>query len=124
MRRFLFALISVSLAIAPSASLAAPPVSPGPAMMMAGQTVVRTCLQSYVLHAAFNATQLHSLGQTGATPANQNDVTLKLDGSFKYSDHIGCFYKSAHNDIFNLVYNFPCVNPAPAGQPNSYRCKA
>jgi hypothetical protein len=92
-------------------------------MMMAG-TVVKTRLPSYVLHAAFSATQLHSLGQTGATPANVNDVPLKLDGSFKYSDHIGCFYKNAHNDIFNLVYNFPCVNPAPAGQPNSYRCKA
>lgn len=124
MRRFLFALISVSLAIAPSASLAATSTTPSPAMMMVGRTVVKSCLQSYVLHAAFDAAQLHSLGQTGATPANVNDVPLKPDGSYKYSDHIGCFYKSAHNDIFNLVYNFPCVNPTPAGQPNSYRCKA
>lgn len=125
MRRFLFALLSVSLAIAPSASLAAPSVSSPPAtlVMPAGRTVVRTCLPSYTLHAAFSAAQLHSLGQTDATPANVNDVPLKLTGAYRYSDHIGCFYASAHSDIFNLVYNYPCVNPVPAGQPNAYRCK-
>jgi len=93
--------------------------------MMPAATVIKSCLNSYTLHAAFNAAQLHSLGRPDATPANVNDVPLKLDGSYKYSDHIGCFYKSAKGDIFNLVYNFPCINPAPAmnGDPNAYKCK-
>ena len=124
MRRFLFALLSVSLSIVPGVSLAATSGNPAPAMMVPSRTVVKTCLRAYVLHAAFDATQLHTLGAAGATPANVNDVPLSLVGSYKYSDHIGCFYKSAKGDIFNLVYNYPCVNPSPAGPPNEYRCKS
>lgn len=94
-------------------------------MMAPTATVIKSCLNNYTLHAAFTAAELHSLGRPDATPANVNDVPLHIYGSYKYSDHIGCFYQSAHKDIFNLVYNFPCINPQPAnnGDPYAYRCK-
>lgn len=94
--------------------------------MMLRSTVIKSCLNAYTLHAAFDTAQLHALGRPDATPANVNDVPLHIVGSYKYADHIGCFYKSAKGDIFNLVYNFPCVNPQPAnnGDPYAYRCKS
>lgn len=120
MQRFLVFAVAASLGLATSVSAAALPNSS--TMMRVSPTVVKSCLRAYTLHAAFDTAQLHSLGKTDATPANVNDVPLAIDGSFKYADHIGCFYKSAHNDIFNLVYDFPCVNPVLLS-PYTYRCK-
>jgi hypothetical protein len=126
MRRFALSLFIAVFASVSSVSADTNTSNSTTHTMNMATVVVKSCLSDYTLHAEFSAAQLHSLGRPDATPANVNDVPLKLDGSFKYSDHIGCFYKSAKGDIFNLVYNFPCVNPAPAnnGDPNAYKCKS
>jgi len=126
MRRFAFSLLIAVFASVSSVSADTNTSNSTHTLNMTSAVVVKSCLNDYTLHAEFSAAQLHSLGRPDATPANVNDVPLKLDGSYKYSDHIGCFYKSAKGDIFNLVYNFPCVNPAPAnnGDANAYKCKS
>jgi len=109
MRRFPLLLVAASFVLSVTASGALADVAPA-----AAKPLLESCLKTYTLHAALDAAELHSLGRPQAKPENVIDVPLTIYASNATGNTVSCSYKSAKDDIFNLVYGFPCNQPRKA----------
>ncbi len=83
-----------------------------------------SCMKKLSIDTQISNDYLHRAVNALANSVNLNKVDVDIAGSNINAGVVNCHYKSLHNDIPNLVYNYPCKDARKenTGYAHSYSC--